>query len=113
MKNGQWYFLHDNAPTFAKSQEVQQWLHNNGITCVEHPPYSPDLNPIENLWAWMDDKVDRSDTDSIEKLQQAVADCWERMRDDVNVKAVMKELVDSMPRRCEAVIKAKGYHTKY
>ena len=113
MMDGQWYFLHDNAPTFAKPRVVQDWLHNNGITCIEHPPYSPDLNPIENLWAWMEERVDRSDADTFEKLQDAVAACWEKMRSDVDVLAYMRILAESMPRRCQAVIDAKGWHTKY
>ena len=45
-----WWFLQDNAPQH-KSVLVRTWLFNNGIQCIDFPPYSPDLNPIENLWA--------------------------------------------------------------
>ena len=110
--DGQWYFLHDNAPTF-KANVVQKWLHDNGITCVEHPPYSPDLNPIENLWAWFAARVDKHNADSFEKLQDVLADEWEKMREDPGALEYMKTLVHSMPRRCQAVIDASGWHTKY
>ena len=26
------------------------WFERNCIELVEHPPYSPDLNPIEHVW---------------------------------------------------------------
>lgn len=27
-----------------------EWFENMGIELLEWPPYSPDLNPIEQLW---------------------------------------------------------------
>jgi transposase len=45
-----WWFLQDNDPKH-KSVLVRTWLFNHGIQCIDFPPYSPDLNPIENLWA--------------------------------------------------------------
>jgi hypothetical protein len=38
----QWWFLQDNDPKHKSG--VQTWLHNNGISCIDFPPYSPDLN---------------------------------------------------------------------
>jgi len=39
----------DNAPVH-KAYNVMDWLERNSIEVVEHPPYSPDLNPIEHAW---------------------------------------------------------------
>jgi len=32
---------------------VTEQLHTLGASKLDFPPYSPDLNPIENLWATM------------------------------------------------------------
>jgi len=92
---------------------VRAWLHNKGILCLEFPPYSPDLNPIENLWSWFSNRLDVGDCSTVEKLQDPIAEEWEKMQDDETALEYMKSLVASMPRRCQAVIDAKGWHTKY
>src|SRR5438552_5851547 len=47
-------FQQDNARPH-KAKITQKWLENagreNGFIVMDWPPYSPDLNPIENLWA--------------------------------------------------------------
>ncbi len=42
----------DNA-TFHKRQDIQDLIkeHNHAILWL--PPYSPDLNPIEQVWSWI------------------------------------------------------------
>ena len=42
----------DNA-TFHKSPDMVQALTDEGHTLLYLPPYSPDLNPIEQKWAQM------------------------------------------------------------
>ena len=102
-----WFFLHDNDKKF-KSNLVTNILHNNGISCIDFPPYSPDLNPIENLWAVMARGCERRQCDTLEQLQDVVADEWDKIDEDF-----MRNLAQSMPARCQAVIDANGWHTKY
>lgn len=103
----QWYFLHDNDKKF-KSHLVQNFLHTNGITTIDFPPYSPDLNPIENLWATLAREVEQKQCDTMEELQEEIVAVWDKAD-----KEHMRELVRSMPVRCAAVIEAEGWHTKY
>jgi len=42
-------FQQDKAPVH-KAYNVMDWLERHSIEVVDHPPYSPDLNPIEHLW---------------------------------------------------------------
>ena len=103
----QWYFLQDNDPKHT-SGVVTKWLHEHGVSTIDFPPYSPDLNPIENLWGVMARAVEQHACDTMEELQDVVAAEWDKVNADY-----MCTLVHSMPQRCEAVIEAKGWHTKY
>ena len=47
--------MEDNAPPHKKvSISVREEL---GMKCHQHPPNSPDLNPIENIWAHMKGEI--------------------------------------------------------
>jgi uncharacterized coiled-coil protein SlyX len=103
----QWWFLQDNAPQH-KSFLVRTWLFNHGIQCIDFPPYSPDLNPIENLWADLSRRVEEFQCDTMEELQDIVAEQWKETD-----KELLRKLARSMPERCQAVIDAHGDHTAF
>lgn len=107
MEGGEWWLLQDNDPKH-KSKEVQTWLHNHGVSLLDFPPYSPDLNPMENLWSNLARRVEARPASTIEELQDVIAEEWERTSP-----ALLRKLARGMPKRCKAVIDAKGEHTKY
>ena len=45
-------FQQDNAPCH-RARATKIWLENNNIDCMNWPPLSPDINPVENLWTDM------------------------------------------------------------
>lgn len=49
-------FMHDGA-SVHRAYIVRDLLAAMDINVMELPPYSPDLNPIENLWASMKAKI--------------------------------------------------------
>ncbi len=71
---------------------------------------SPDLNPIENVWNWMKNKLQDSKATSLPQLKQEIMELWTLHMGDIQY---LKNLVESMPRRLEAVILNEGNSTKY
>ncbi|KAL7725358.1 hypothetical protein ACLKA6_009775 [Drosophila palustris] len=54
--NLQWHFQHDNAPIHT-ARSVKSWIQDQKVDLLDWPPYSPDLNIIENVWGWLARKV--------------------------------------------------------
>ena len=45
-RNGQWNLLHDNARPHTAIR-VTQFLNRHEVPVLDHPPYSPDLAPMD------------------------------------------------------------------
>ena len=101
-------FMQDGAPCH-RAKIVAQFLKAQKINILDWPGNSSDLNPIENLWTILKNKVSERQPTNAKMLEQAIKEVWVR---DISP-AYCRNLVESMPRRLEAVIKAKGGPTKY
>ena len=47
------YFMHDNSPVHT-ARIVREYLQSKHVPMLNHPPRSPDLNLIENVWALLE-----------------------------------------------------------
>lgn len=104
---GTWILQQDNDPTHrVATSVVQQWnaKHASTVTILPNwPPNSPDLNLIENVWSYVQAKVDALGCKTFEEFQQAV------LHQMANIpKSMFTNLFDSMPKRVADVIHLEG-----
>ncbi len=92
-------------PHTAKS--TKSWLNEHGVGVLDWPANSPDLNP-ENLWSIVKRKMRNKRPKNADELKATVKETWASTPPQQ-----CHKLITSMPRRIEAVIKAKGAPTKY
>lgn len=52
------------------------------INVLDWPPYSPDFNPIENLWGWLKGEVVKDNPRTIDDLEESLIQNWERVTVD-------------------------------
>ena len=100
---------HDNAPSHS-ALLVRQFLEKDGNITLTWPPYSPDLAPIENLWAIVKAKLHQTELTSRETLIERVNQIWNT---DVDIRASCETLITGIPRRIADCIRARGGPTKY
>ena len=74
------------------------------------PSQSPDLNPIEHLWGVVKRKLGeyQEAPKGMHELWKRVGEVWSNI--DVET---CRSLIRSLESRVQAVLKAKGGHTKY
>lgn len=109
-------FMQDNA-SIHTSRLLREWLAEQRFQVLDWPPYSPDLNPIENLWSLLKEEILKrypelatmpKNNQAMQRLCKAATAVWLDFGLDL-----VNSLMDSMPRRIEAARQAKGWYTKY
>ena len=98
--------------------KIQIWFQKINIQMLKWFSYSFNLNFIKNLWALfkkklfkmyfnlnsLEEKKNEAESQLFKILQQAWENIWNK---------IVQNLIESMPRRIQAVIAAEGWHTKY
>jgi len=104
-----WLFMQDGAPCH-RANIAKDWLYDEGIRVIDWPAYSPDLNPIENLWGVLARKVynNQRQFEDVDSLVECVLAAWASISEEY-----LQNLVDSMQRRCTKVIQCKGKKIDY
>jgi transposase len=109
-------FIYDGAGPH-RGLIVKDILREMGIRVMEWPPYSPNLNPIENLWALIKAELYRlhpeleyaPDTDeTLDVLIRGAQEAWYNIDN-----RILYRLATTMEHRVKAVIDAEGWYTKY
>jgi transposase len=102
-----WWFQQDNAPQHT-SRLAHRWFHNHGVNLLDFPPYSPDLNPIENLWSILKARVEARLARTMDEVERVLKEEWEALDTEL-----LTSLAHSMPTRCAAVVANRGHKAPY
>lgn len=103
------YLLQQDGATCHSSRSTSDYMTRNQTRLLQGwPPQSADLSPIENLWDYLKDKV-------LLRKPETVDELWKFTEEEFYLipNIYIKNLYASIPRRINAVIKAKGGNTKY
>ncbi len=105
-KDADFIFQQDLAPAHT-AKSTKSWLNDHGVVVLDWPANSPDLNPRESM-RYCQEENEKQETKKYR---------WAEGHGQRNLGFIPPQqchkLITSMPRRIEAVIKAKGAPTKY
>lgn len=111
-------FAHEEGPDFILQQDnarphiarlITEFLQEQNIEVLEWPANSPDLNPIEHLWDRLKRRIrNRQPLQSLDQLENIVQEEWHSIR-----RETIENLIESMPRRCAEVVRARGGYSHY
>ena len=104
---GDYTFQQDNASCHS-AKYTKDWMARNKIDLLDWPAQSPDLNPIEHLWDALGRQIGSRAFTNNEQLWKHLQEQWQLLP-----RVCISKLVESMSRRVEAVLKARGGYARY
>ena len=105
--NGRMRSMHDEALSHT-ARVTRSLLQANRINALSWPSLSPDLNPIENIWDVIGQRVRSRVPLNIRDLERFVFEVWNGV-----AQLTLRICIASMRCRCQAVVNANGGHTRF
>lgn len=103
-----WMFMQDGDGSHT-AKRTKDWLHKEGVKVLDPwPAHSPDLNPIENAWALVEQGLRKKNPRTEDGLWRAMKKSWKKIDEKK-----LCNLCLSLPNRLDLVIAADGGSTKY
>jgi transposase len=102
-------YMDDNAPVH-RAISVRSWKEQWNVQTIDWPAYSPDLNPIENVWSYIKAHLNRlhERPGTLDELDAAVRNLW-----NLIPVSMLDNLYGSMRGRLRSCIRKRGFPTKY
>ena len=89
-------------------------IHKIGLQVFNIPAWSPDLNPIENIFHLISKKI-RADGKALNLKKETYEEfrdrCYQTMMNYPT--AIVDKTIESMPKRLRGVLDSNGNRTKY
>ena len=104
------FILMDDNARPHRIRVVEQYLQAETTDRMNWPAHSPDINPIEHAWDLLQAAVSACPVQlaSLQELGTALMEEWAAV-----LQRRLTSLIESMRRRCQAVIHARGGHSRY
>lgn len=108
-RDSQLMLMQDNA-SYHRAQDVQNWFKRNKKNIFPWPAQSPDLSPMENVWACLKNELWKQRA----KIKTA-EDTWVLSREIAHSLSLVyiRSLYNSLPERMEKVIMNMGNRIDY
>ena len=100
-------FQQNNAPCHT-AKIVKEWFSQHTLEVLEWPVRSPDLSPIEHIWADIDRLLVKEPVANLTDLKSELNRHWYAYPRQKCI-----NLIESMRNRIHLCIKAKGGHFRY
>jgi transposase len=97
-----WRFMHDNARVHT-AEITQEFVETKDLKVIMHPPYSPDLNPIEKVWGYLKKRVMTKAYTKIDEVIEAIKEEWNQITIEQ-----LNNLIDAHCRRVQEVYNLNG-----
>ena len=100
---GAWELQQDKA-TCHTARSTREWLEENDIVVLDAwPTKGDDINPMENLWAILDERLQRRRYTTLAGLKKVLREEWDLLGQNI-----IDNLIDSIPGRLCKIRKALG-----
>ena len=103
-----WHFLQDNDPKHKAKKSMELLRKLMGTRIISHPSKSPDLNPMEDMWSYLDQKVKVAKCTTISSLKRVLTKEWNALS-----WSQIRKSTSSMDRRLDKVIEMRGARIPY
>ncbi len=97
-----WRFMQDNARPHI-SYHTQRFLEDNDVKTIVHPPYSPDLNPIEKVWSILKRNVMKTSYSHLDDIIEKIMEEWDAITNET-----LNRLIDGHCNHVKKVYEANG-----
>jgi transposase len=98
-----WELQQDKASCHT-AKSTMRFLEEKGIAVVEGwPTKGDDINPMENLWAILDERLQKKKFTTKQGMKKAVTAIWNDIDDEL-----IHNLINSVPNRLRKIVKAQG-----
>jgi hypothetical protein len=103
-------YVEDRSPVHGTKKKLVEAKQMLAIPLHDRPASSPDLNPIENVWRIMKQRIKARPRFpcTLEEMKVAVQEEWDKLKP-----AEWNKYIDSMPQRICQLKQRKGMQTEF